>query len=157
MDSKKFIDICKRQVREYAEEHLDKSDVIPEFEVFDVWNCKALQNNKALLSTTLFDGMYYELTYNGDKKELYFDAYKKFENKCIKIEEEEDSKVMNEKAKYTEVNEEQLKRIDDTRNIFSTIYDYLESACKPSRETSLALNKLEEAQFWAIKGISREN
>ena len=27
-------------------------------------------------------GMYYELTYNGDKKELYFDAYKKWENIC---------------------------------------------------------------------------
>lgn len=49
-------------------EHLDKSDDIPEFEVFDVWYCKTLQNHKALLSTTLFDGMYYELTYNGDKK-----------------------------------------------------------------------------------------
>ena len=54
------------------------------FEVFDVWYCKTLQNHKALLSTTLADGMYYELTYNGDKKELYFDAYKKFENRCIK-------------------------------------------------------------------------
>ena len=61
-------------------------DIIPEFDVFVVWSCKTLQNNKALLSTTLFDGMYYELTYNGDKKELYFDAYKKFENKCINIE-----------------------------------------------------------------------
>ena len=30
-----------------------------------------------------FDGMYYELTYNGDKKEWYLDAYKKFENKKI--------------------------------------------------------------------------
>lgn len=69
-------------------EHLDKSDNVPNFDVLVVWQCKALQNNKALLSTTLFDGMYYELTYNGDKKELYFDAYKKFENKCIKIEEE---------------------------------------------------------------------
>ena len=29
--------------------------------------------------------MYYELTYNGDKKELYLDAYKKFENRCIKL------------------------------------------------------------------------
>jgi hypothetical protein len=27
--------------------------------------------------------MYYELTYNGDKDELYFDAYKKWENVCI--------------------------------------------------------------------------
>ena len=87
MGDKKFIEICKRAVKEYAIEHLDKSDEIPEFDVFVVWQCKTLQNNKALLSTTLFDGMYYELTYNGDKKELYFDAYKKFENKCIKIEE----------------------------------------------------------------------
>lgn len=87
MGNEKFISICKRLVKEYVEEHLDKSDTLPEFEVFVVWGCKTLQNNKALLSTTLFDGMYYELTYNGDKKELYFDAYKKFENKCVKIDE----------------------------------------------------------------------
>ena len=86
MGSKEFIEICKEEVRKYAEEHLDKSDTMPEFEVFVVWYSKTLQNHKALLSTTLFDGMYYELTYNGDKKELYFDAYKKFENKCIKID-----------------------------------------------------------------------
>lgn len=87
MDNKKFIEKCKELVRNYALEHLDKSDNVPEFDVFVVWSCKTLQNSKALLSTTLFDGMYYELTYNGDKKELYFDAYKKFENKCIKIED----------------------------------------------------------------------
>lgn len=82
-----FINKCKLEVLKYAEEHLDKSDDIPSFSVFVVWSCKTLQNYKALLSTTLFDGMYYELTYNGDKKELYLDAYKKFENKCIKVEE----------------------------------------------------------------------
>lgn len=87
MGNEEFIKKCKEIVRQYAEEHLDKSDNVPEFEVFVVWSCKTLQNNKALLSTTLFDGMYYELTYNGDKKELYFDAYKKFENRCIKMEE----------------------------------------------------------------------
>ena len=87
MGNEEFINKCKEIVRQYAMEHLDKSDVMPSFEVFVVWSCKALQNNKALLSTTLFDGMYYELTYNGDKKELYFDAYKKFENRCIKMEE----------------------------------------------------------------------
>ncbi len=71
-------------VREYIEKHLDKSDVKPDFEVYTVWKCKVLQNWKCLLSSTLPDGMYYELTYNGDKKEWYLDAYKKFENKVIK-------------------------------------------------------------------------
>lgn len=70
-------------VRNYIVDHLDKSDNMPEFEVFVVWKCKALQNWKYLLSSTLFDGMYYEMTYNGNKKEWYLDAYKKFENKCI--------------------------------------------------------------------------
>ena len=66
---------------------MDKTDnkVITEEDVFVVWLCKTLQNNKALLSTTLFDGMYYEITYNGDKDEAYIDAYKKWEN--YKIED----------------------------------------------------------------------
>lgn len=71
-------------IRGYIEEHLDKSDEMPTFEVFTVWKCKTLQNWKYLLSSTLFDGMYYELTYNGDLDEWYLDAYKKFENRRIK-------------------------------------------------------------------------
>ena len=70
-------------VRNYIDEHLDKSDPVPEYTVFIVWKCKTLQNWKYLLSSTIHDGMYYELTYNGDKKEWYLDAYKKFENRCI--------------------------------------------------------------------------
>lgn len=87
MNAQKFIELCKEEVVKYANEHLDKSDnkEITDNDVFVVWSCKTLQNNKALLSTTLFDGMYYELTYNGNKQELYFDAYKKWENKCIKL------------------------------------------------------------------------
>ncbi len=87
MSNEEFIQKCKELVKEYAIEHLDKSDEIPEFEVYIVWLCKTLQNGKALVSTSLSDGMYYEITYNGDKKEIYFDAYKKFENRCIKVEE----------------------------------------------------------------------
>ena len=87
MSNEKFIEVCKDLVKEYAIEHLDKTDEIPNFIVFVVWSCKTLQNSKTLLSTSLLDGMYYECTMNGDKNEIYFDAYKKFENKCIKIEE----------------------------------------------------------------------
>lgn len=87
MGSKEFIEKCKEIVKEYAKEHLDKSDNIPEFEVFVVWSCKTLQNSKALLSTSLKDGIYYECTLNGNKKEIYLDAYKKFENRCIDVEE----------------------------------------------------------------------
>lgn len=74
-------------VKDYAEKHLDKSDFTnnePLFDVYIVWQCKILQNWKFLISTSLLDGMYYEVTYNGDKKEWYLDAYKKFENICIK-------------------------------------------------------------------------
>ena len=68
-------------VRDYIVEHLDKSDEPPVFGVFVVWKCKTLQNWQYLISSTLYDGMYYELTYNGDKLEWYLDAYKKFENR----------------------------------------------------------------------------
>ena len=68
-------------VKTYIEEHLD---VKQDYEIYIVWKCKTLQNWKYLISTTLLDGMYYELTYNGDAREWYLDAYKKFENKVIK-------------------------------------------------------------------------
>ena len=74
---------AKEIVISYIYEHLDKSDDLPWFSVYIVWKCKTLQNWKYLLSSDLLDGMYYELTYNGDKEEWYLDAYKKFENKVV--------------------------------------------------------------------------
>ena len=87
MDSEKFMSLCKEKVVEYFNDHAEKTDnkKITAADVFMVWSCKTLQNNKALLSTTVPDGMYYELTYNGDKSELYFDAYKKWQNICYKL------------------------------------------------------------------------
>lgn len=88
MPNKEFEELCISAVKNYINSKLDKTDAkssIIEKDIYIVWLCKSLQNNKALLSTTLPDGMYYELTYNGDKKELYLDAYKKFENICIKL------------------------------------------------------------------------
>ena len=71
----------------YFNSHSEKTDSdnsISESNVFVVWMCKTLQNNKALLSTTVFDGMYYEFTWNGDKDEGYLDAYKKWDNVLVK-------------------------------------------------------------------------
>lgn len=76
-------DKVKDFIRKYVLEHLDKSDPVPQFDVFVVWQCYILGNAKWLLSTTLPDGMYYEVTYNKAKDEFYLDAYKKFKNICI--------------------------------------------------------------------------
>lgn len=73
-------------VYDYAHEHLDKTDGEVSFKVFIVWHCHILGNKKWLLSTTLPDGMYYEVTFNAAKNEFYLDAYKKFENRRIPCE-----------------------------------------------------------------------
>lgn len=85
-----FEKLCKKTVVDYYNSRVEITDdiKITEDNVFIVWSCKTLQNNKAMVSTTVSDGMYYEITYNGDKNELYLDAYKKWENKCIKVGEE---------------------------------------------------------------------
>ncbi len=83
-----FIKLAKEQIVNYFNgraDATDKSGHITPDDIFVVWYCKALQNHKALLSTTVPDGMYYEITFNGDKAEMYLDAYKKWENKCIKV------------------------------------------------------------------------
>lgn len=89
MGNDRFEKICKRLVMNYFNKKVDKTDnfQITLEDIFIVWSCKTLQNNKALVSTNVSDGMYYEITFNGDKQEIYFDAYKKFENKAIKLEE----------------------------------------------------------------------
>ena len=73
-------EMALRIVDNYIREHLDKSDPEAHFDVFTVWKAKILQNWKYLISSTLPDGMYYELTYNGDRAEWYLDVYKKMEN-----------------------------------------------------------------------------
>jgi hypothetical protein len=85
MDVNAMTNKAKKAVVEYFNSRVDRTDnvTITEEQVFIVWFCKTLQNWKAMVSTTISDGMYYEVTYNGDKKEMYLDAYKKWENKRI--------------------------------------------------------------------------
>lgn len=71
-------------VVKYIASHFEKGVEHPKFEVYVVWQCHILGNKKWLVSSTLHDGMYYEVTYNEAKHEFYLDAYKFLENVCIK-------------------------------------------------------------------------
>lgn len=85
-DSYKFEVVCKNAIIDYFNNNAEITDnfKINIKDVYVVWMCKTLQNSKALLSTSVNDGLYYEMTYNGDKNELYMDVYKKWQN--IKID-----------------------------------------------------------------------
>jgi len=49
-------------------------------EFYVVWFAKELQNWKALVSTDIMPGQYWEVTYNGNKGETYVDHYIKRSN-----------------------------------------------------------------------------
>lgn len=83
MNEQAFIFLCKQEIVEYVNSHSENH--ITDNDVYVVWLCKTLQNSKALLSTILPDGMYYEITYNGDKREMYVDAYKKLDNYSVAV------------------------------------------------------------------------
>lgn len=74
-------------VKDYVKEHLDKSDTSAQFDMYTVWQCCILGSRKWLISTTLPDGMYYEVTYDYHKGIYYLDAYKKWENRAIPVSE----------------------------------------------------------------------
>lgn len=82
MTSTSMMDKAKKIVMDYFNAHVDVTDKkqITMDDVYVVWFSKTLQNWKALVSTTVSDGMYYEITHNGDKGETYVDVYKKWEN-----------------------------------------------------------------------------
>ena len=86
MDVDLMIKKAKKLVINYFNNKCEKTDgfKLTENDVFIVWFSKTLQNWKALVSTTISDGMYYEITYNGDKQETYVDVYKKWENFVVK-------------------------------------------------------------------------
>ena len=77
MDNRIFEGYCKKLVVGYHNSVHDGTMQIKEDDVFVVWLCKILGNNKALCSTKVSDGRYYEITYNGERGETYVDVYKK--------------------------------------------------------------------------------
>ena len=60
---------------------------------------------------------------------------------------------LNQRAATVVLDEEQQDEMQNLRERFSDMYDYIESEIMNSREKELALARLEEAQFWAAKAI----
>lgn len=60
-------------------------------DVYIVWWAKTLENAKIILSQNRTKGMLYEVTLNGSKNEIYFNAYKKEQNISIPVTTEEDN------------------------------------------------------------------
>ena len=87
-----FIKAAYEAVNQYLKTEQVTDVDAPDHELFTVWICKALQNNKALIGCANADaaGMYFEVTYNGDRKEIYLDVYRKADNVCIPLKEYQD-------------------------------------------------------------------
>jgi hypothetical protein len=83
LDPIDLVSLAKSLVYDEAVKTLEKTDTQITFardEVYVVWFCFTLGNWKALCSTTLPDGRYYEVTYNQSKYEAYVDTYDKINN-----------------------------------------------------------------------------
>ena len=77
------LQIAKAAVeRWYNKFHTDK---IGPDQIYIVWSCYILGNWKALLSTDVSDGHYYEVTYNKASDEIYLDDYRKVANETLVI------------------------------------------------------------------------
>ena len=52
-------------------------------QVYVVWFCFILGGWKALISTTVANGRYYEVTYDKVKNQIYIDTYEKIDNVAV--------------------------------------------------------------------------
>lgn len=96
MTEKRFANLVREIVLEYANKRLDVTDdsiKLKEDDIYIIAMSKVLQNNKAYASTILPDGMCYVVTYNGDKQECYVDAYKKWENFVVGVVDDENQQT----------------------------------------------------------------
>lgn len=84
----KFRSIAKKAVVEYwngNQNLVKKFGTVTDRKVYVTWQCKCIQNFKALLGVSFDgDGMYFEFTWNGDESEGYLDVYKKQKHLTIK-------------------------------------------------------------------------
>jgi hypothetical protein len=103
-------DKMKKAVYEFMVQHFDITDEVAVTlnDVYIVWTSKALQNWRALISTTLPDGRYYDCVYTGDDNTLTINTYIKYENKHLQddfrgVDRIEKLKALVEKYVYDEM------------------------------------------------------
>lgn len=84
MKSETFMNVAKELTKKFAE--IENDVKLKQNDVYIVWYNYTLGNSKALLSTNIEDGRYYEVTYNKEKSEIYIDIYKKEHNECVGVE-----------------------------------------------------------------------
>lgn len=70
-------------LQQYASSSPFPNVLAPNFEVHCVWFAKVLKNWKALITTSMSDGRYYEVTHNAEKNETYIDVYGKIKNVVV--------------------------------------------------------------------------
>lgn len=91
MKDMEFLKLAKSTVTAYANTLLElvHEPEITEDGIYISSFHKSLRNWKALLITKNHpkDGMYYEVTFDGEQKKLYLDAYKKFQNIAFDVNE----------------------------------------------------------------------
>ena len=73
-------------VRDYITEHLDKSDPIPDFTVYIVYKRYLNYHLKYFLTSTLSDGMYYDLLHIANENEWHLNVFKRVDNAVVKEE-----------------------------------------------------------------------
>ena len=88
MSEQKFRTLAKKSVAGYWNDNrtlVNKWGEITDRKVYVVWQCKTIQNLKALLGVSFDgDGYYFEFTWNGDEAEGYLDVYKKQKHVVVK-------------------------------------------------------------------------
>ncbi|RXV42115.1 hypothetical protein CYQ27_14870 [Enterococcus faecalis] len=87
MNHEMFMEKCKELIleKENKGKNQDEYFMVKGTDIFVVWSCKTLQNSKAILSLKYTGAPLYEMTLNGDKKEIYMVAYLKESNTLIKV------------------------------------------------------------------------
>jgi len=91
-DPTHFPAMARRIVFKHIADRLEKTDLhitFAEDEVYVVWFTYTLGNWKALCSTTLPDGRYYEVTFNKAQNEAYIDTYLKVDNTAVQMDSNE--------------------------------------------------------------------